>query len=306
MRLRLLIRKTFMTDKILLIGLGKMGTAIATRILEGGFPLAVYNRTPGKTAALLAKGAKEVTDLSEAIAIADIVITCLLDDAAVLNIVTAEKTGILQNLKKGGIHVGISTILPATSIQLSNMHTSHDSYYLAANVLGVPQAALVGKLTALVAGDNNLIDKIEPILKTFAENIMRVGEKPEHANVMKVSINYTLMTAIELISELYVYSEKNNMDLSFIQDMLHNIFSHPAFKLYIDKIKARDFDRVNFDLRGGAKDIGIFQKAFTTAGVSPELANVVSSRFIAALAQGMEKKDWSSIYEIIRTEAGLM
>jgi 3-hydroxyisobutyrate dehydrogenase-like beta-hydroxyacid dehydrogenase len=293
-----------MTDKIVLIGLGKMGTALATRILQGGFPLVVYNRTPGKAKALVAMGAKEALSLSLAVEDADVVITCLLDDAAVLH-VTKGEDGILQHLKKGAIHVGTSTILPDTSIHLHDLHAEQGGYYVAANVLGVPKAALAGKLTTLIAGDANVIAKIEPILKTYSENIMQVGEKPANANVMKVSVNYMLITIIELISELYVYSEKNNVDVGFIQSILHNIFAHPAPKLYIDKIKERDFDNVNFDMRGGAKDVAIFQKAFANSGVSPGLANVVSGRFIAALAQGMEKKDWSGIYEIIRAEAGL-
>ena len=73
-----------MTDKITLIGLGKMGSALATRILQGGYPLVVYNRTPGKAEVLTQLGATEAPSLSAAIATADIVMTCLLDDAAVL------------------------------------------------------------------------------------------------------------------------------------------------------------------------------------------------------------------------------
>jgi 3-hydroxyisobutyrate dehydrogenase-like beta-hydroxyacid dehydrogenase len=293
-----------MTDKILLVGLGKMGAALATRILQGGFSLTVYNRSKGKAESLVAMGATEAMSLSDAVAVADIVITCLLDDAAVLSVTTGE-AGVLRHLKKGGVHVGTSTILPETSTQLSALHVEQGSFYVAANVLGVPKVALAGKLTSLVAGDAEAIKKVESVLKTYSENIMLVGDQPANANVMKVSVNYMLITVIELISELYVYSEKNNVDVSFIQGILHNIFAHPAPKLYIDKIKNRDFDEVNFDMRGGAKDVAIFQKAFAHSGVSPELANVVSGRFIAALAQGMEKKDWSGIYEIIRAEAGL-
>jgi 3-hydroxyisobutyrate dehydrogenase-like beta-hydroxyacid dehydrogenase len=290
-----------MTDKILLIGLGNMGTALATRILQGGLPLEVYNRTAGKAQALVEIGAQEAMSLPDAALSADVVITCLLDDAAVLSVTKI----MLPHLKKGAIHVGTSTVLPATSTQLDEMHAAHGSHYIAANVLGVPKAALAGKLTSLVAGDARLIDRILPVLKTFSENILRFGDKPADANVMKVSVNYMLITIIELISELYVYSEKNEVNVDFIQTILHTFFSHPAPKLYIDKIKARDFNNVNFDMRGGAKDVAIFQKAFSDSGVAPELANVVSSRIIAALAQGMENKDWSGIYEVIRADAGL-
>ncbi len=288
-------------EKIALMGLGKMGSALATRILEGKLPLVVYNRTAGKAEELIKLGAIEAISLVEAVSDADIVVTCLLDDAAVLKVATE----FLPCMKKNAVHVGTSTIQPATSNELELLHAKHGSYYIAANVLGVPKVARAGKLTTLVAGSAGSISRCRFLLETFSEHILEIGDKPANANVMKISVNYILMTALELISELYVYSEKNNVDISYIQGMLHVIFAHPAVKLYIDKIKARDFDNVNFDMRGGAKDVAIFQKAFTSSCVAPELANVVSRRFSAAIAEGMENKDWSAIYEVIRTEAGL-
>ena len=86
---------------------------------------------------------------------------------------------------------------------------------------------------------------------------------------------------------------------------MHQIYGHPAFKRYIDKIYDRDFDEVNFDMIGGNKDISVFQEAFARVGVVPDFGNIIKSRFISALAHGMENKDWSGIYEIVRSQAGL-
>jgi 3-hydroxyisobutyrate dehydrogenase-like beta-hydroxyacid dehydrogenase len=218
--------------------------------------------------------------------------------------VTTSENGLLKYLKPGSIHIATATILPSTTQKLYELHKEHKVYYIAANVLGIPKVALAGKLTTFVAGDQSIIEKIQNILQTFAANIINVGNDPTHANVMKISANYILMTNLELISELYVYAEKNNMDLKILQEFLHNVYALPAAKLYIDKIKDRNFNEVNFDMHGGAKDVNVFQKAFSEAGVVPALAYVANSRFIAALANGMENKDWSAIYEIVRAQAG--
>ncbi|MEO8401430.1 MAG: hypothetical protein ABI597_06480 [Gammaproteobacteria bacterium] len=58
-------------------------------------------------------------------------------------------------------------------------------------------------------------------------------------------------------------------------------------------------------MKGGLKDANIFQKAFTQAGVSPELGKILKLRFENALSDGMENKDWSGIYEVVRAKAGL-
>ena len=119
-------------------------------------------------------------------------------------------------------------------------------------------------------------------------------------------MNYSLITAIELISELYTFAEKSGVDTEIVKMGLHQIYGHPAFKLYIDKIHDRNFSEVNFDMVGGHKDVNIFQEAFSKVGVAPEIANIVRSRFISALAQNMHDKDWSGIYEVVRSQSGLI
>ena len=102
-----------------------------------------------------------------------------------------------------------------------------------------------------------------------------------------------------------MFFEKSGLDLGIIQEGLHQIYAHPSFKRYIDKIKSRDFDNVNFDMRGGFKDISIFQKAFTGVNAVPRLGDLLKSRYISALANGMDNEDWSASYEVVRNESGL-
>lgn len=239
--------------------------------------------------------------LKEAVSNADVVMSSLLNDQAVLGMVTEA----VLEMKPDAIHVCLSTILPDTSVQLNELHQTNKSHFVSAVVLGIPNAIKKGSATAFCAGDEKNIEIIIPLLKSFAADVINLGNNIKAANIMKICLNYSLATTLELISELYAFAEKSGLDLEVVKMGLHQIYGHPSFKLYIDKIHQRNFDEINFDMAGGNKDITVFQEAFARVGVVPELGNVIRSRFISALANGMEDKDWSGIYEIVRTQSGL-
>lgn len=283
------------------IGLGKMGSAMVERLLHAGYPVTVYNRTPSKALPLVKLGARYADSLIQAVQEADVVMSCLLHDQAVLDMVHDS----VHHFKPKAIHVCLSTILPDTSVLLKELHEANNSHFVSAAVLGIPKVVQKGGVTAYCAGTDKNLEVIIPLLKSFSTEVICLGDNIKAANTMKICLNYSLATALELISELYVFAEKSGLDSEFVKMSLHQIYGHPAFQLYVDKIQERNFDEVNFDMVGGNKDITIFQEAFARAGVVPELGNVIKSRFISALANGMAHKDWSGIYEVIREQSGL-
>lgn len=290
--------------KVTIIGLGKMGSALAERIQQAKFELTVFNRSPEKMQPFIKAGAKGAPTAKEAVRDADVVITSLFDDESVLHMVNSDE-GFLSALKKDAIHLGTTTILPETSKQLADQHRAHGSIYIAGPVLGVPMVARQGGLTTFAAGDIDAIQRIESIVKTYSTQIAIVGDQPYQANVMKICANYLLAVSIEAIGEIYTFAEKSNADLDAVNKIFHTIYGHSAVKRYVDKVKDRHFDEVNFNLKGGAKDLSLFQKAFSDAEVVPALANVVKDKLTIALAQGLGDKDWSAFTEVTRWESGL-
>ncbi|HHF7365455.1 TPA: NAD(P)-dependent oxidoreductase [Legionella bozemanae] len=286
---------------ITLIGLGKMGSVLAQRLLAADFNLTVFNRTAEKMIPLVKAGAKGADTIEEAVKDAKIIITCLLDDNAVLETVKS----FVPMLSPQAIHIGASTILPETSKKLSALHEKQGSTYLAANVLGVPKVAARGELTTLVAGQKEIIEQCKPIFAAYSIKVISVGSQPFQANVIKICMNYFLVTAIEAMGELYAFAEKSEVDTSILNTLFHSVFAHPAFQLYVDKIKERDFDDVNFDMKGGLKDLNLFQQAFAQVGVVPDIANIIKDKFIIALAHHMDSKDWSGITEITRLQSNI-
>jgi len=198
--------------------------------------------------------------------------------------------------------------LPVTSETLFDIHQKAHTHYISAVVLGVPAVACEGTLTAFLAGNKSSVEKAKPLLSTFSAHVIPLGDETDikAPNLMKICMNFSLMTALELMSELYVFAEKSGLDKEIVKRGLYQIYGHPAFKRYIDKIAERDFDKVNFSMTGGQKDAYIFQRAFLEAGVTPELCNLLNNRYETAISLGMHDKDWSGIYEVVRMKSDLV
>lgn len=290
-----------MAQNITLIGLGKMGSAMAEKFLESDFSFTVYNRTFEKTKPLVSMGAQVADSLESAVHNADIVFTSLFDDEA---LITVTKT-ILKHLKQGAIHVSTSTVLPKTASMLSKWHTDADCFYIAAPIVGSSKALKEKKVMTVCSGHKHSIDRVTSLLQTYSSSVKNIGEHVSHANILKICMNYSLITAFELISEFYAFAEKSGLDTKIVHESLKNIYGLPAYHLYIDKIYHREFNDVYMDMQCGDKDVGLFQQAFLEVGVNPDIANVLRGKFTQALTSGMSNKDWSGMSEIVRQRSGL-
>jgi 3-hydroxyisobutyrate dehydrogenase-like beta-hydroxyacid dehydrogenase len=291
-------------EKVTVIGLGRMGSAIVKRLHGAGVSVTVYNRTASKMARFKSIGVACAESIQEAVSGADVVLSCLFDDASVMEAVTGE-AGVLRHLPVGACYVSTETMTPATVDDLWQLFDQADKQYLPAAVLGGPKVAEAGKLTMFTSGNALASQRYESLFNLFTEQIHDMGEKPSSAMVMKIAMNYTYVANLELISELYVFTEKHGLPPEYVQKVLYKVFELPGFRACIDKIHNRNFNHVDFALTGGDKDVNVFKKAFTDVGAVPRLGNLLSERFSAAKASGLQDKDWTAIYEIVRKESGL-
>ncbi len=281
-----------------------MGTEIANNIIKSGFNLVVYNRTADKTRALAEAGAIVTASPKEAASKSDVILTSLRDDTALLEVVNGEK-GILSGLRPGTIHIGTSTISPSLSTTLDKMHDAQGSLYLAAPVLGNPAAAKEGKLTTFVAGDTTAIKSCKQLLNSYCQRVIEVGAEHAKANILKLSANYVMLILLDVMGQVYALAEKSNIDLQLVNELLEMIFAYPGLKQYAKRIRTRDFDNVGFDLSSAFKDVQLILQTSSDVRVPLSHANDIKDKYIAAIANNMDKKDWISIYDITRMLAGL-
>lgn len=286
------------------IGLGKMGAGIARKIQKAGFAMTVYNRTASKTQPFVDGGATAAASPREVAERADVVLTCLMDDESVMNVVEGGE-GILAGLSPGAIHLGTSTVSLTCATQLGDLHAAHGSHYIAGPVLGRPDVAEAGELRTFVAGDPDAIARCGGLFEAYTQMVLNVGTEPKIANTLKICVNYLGASIIELMGQVYTFGEKSGVEASHLALIMKTMFPQPQLQEYAERIQARDFVPAGFTVSGGLKDVELFLKAAGDVHVALPYANIIRDKLLTAIGHGMEEHDWSSIYEISRRQAGL-
>lgn len=281
-----------------IIGLGNMGQAIAGRLLVAGHRLTVYNRTPEKAQPLVARGAELVASPEQA-ARSEVVITMLSDDNAV-EAVAFGSDGILQALASDAIHVSMSTISVDLSDRLAGAHAERKQAYVAATVLGRPDAAARGQLFILAAGPETSTARVAPLLDALGQRVFNISEQQSQANLAKLSINFLLAALIEALGEAIALVRKGGIDPHGYVDLLMNsVFPAPVYKLYGALIADEKYAPAGFKLALGYKDMRLLLAAAATLTVPMPIASLVHDHFFAGIAQGKQDLDWSALAGIV-------
>jgi 3-hydroxyisobutyrate dehydrogenase-like beta-hydroxyacid dehydrogenase len=291
-------------ERVACIGLGRMGAGIARNIQKGGFRLVVYNRTAAKAEPLVQAGARRAGSAREAVAGADVVVTSLMDDRSVLDALEGPD-GVLAGLSRDAIHIGATTVSPRCAREVAALHAAHGSRFVAAPVLGRPDVAEAGQLHTFVAGDPDAIARCKPVLQAYTAGVLNLGPNPAVASSLKLAVNYILSVGIDLMGQVYAFAEKSGIDANLMGQVMATLFASPALPGYSDRIRNRAFDEVGFALPAGLKDVDLFLDASAEARAPLPFAAIVRDHVVAALARGLEHKDWSAVSEIARVNAGL-
>jgi len=193
---------------VAVLGIGRMGGAMAGTLRRAGFEVVVYNRTRSKAEAVAAEiGAEVVDDPAEAAARAPVVISMLADDASVREVLSAAAGG----MREDAVVLEMSTINPATLEEIRPAIEGAAATLLDAPVSGSVQLVEQGALTIMVGGDAAALERARPVLDALATNIFHLGG-PGTGSTMKLAIN-SLVHAINVaLSEALVLAEKSGVD----------------------------------------------------------------------------------------------
>lgn len=288
---------------VAVVGAGRMGSAIAEAIRKEGFELRVYARTPAKARELVERGAVLAPTPAAAAEGADVIITSLVDDRSVAEVVQGEK-GILVGMRPGAVHVGATTVSPRFASELAGWHSAQGSIYIAGPVVGRRNLAEARHLTTLAAGDPASIEYCRPVLEAYGP-IRIIGERHSTANTVKLIVNFITVSWLELMSEMYAFGEKNGVDAQIVHDMLAWVFERPGLRNYAAVMRDRNFDEVGFELSTGFKDVQLMLEAATDARAPLPYAELIRSKMLTLLANDLGDKDWAVIGEVARAAAGL-
>ena len=194
------------TVKIGWIGIGRMGAALATRLLEAGHDVSVYNRTRSKAEALEPLGARVVDRPVD-----------LADRDVVFSMVSAPKDLVAVTVGDGGLFtaeataprilVDSSTVSEQASAQTRAAAAERGTQLLAAPVSGNPSVIAAGKLTVAVSGPRAAFDEVEDLLNLFGRGVTYVGEG-EVARLVKIAHNVFLGVVTQSLAEITVLAER--------------------------------------------------------------------------------------------------
>jgi 3-hydroxyisobutyrate dehydrogenase-like beta-hydroxyacid dehydrogenase len=277
--------------KVGFIGLGRMGQAIAARVLAGGHNLIVYNRTRSKAGELEKSGAKVAGSIAEACGGREAVLTMLADDKALEEVAHG---GMLESLPKGAIHVPMGTHSVTVLKALEQAHDEAGQILVAAPVLGRPDAAAAGQLGIVPAGPPEAVRKLEALFDVIGRRTFDGGTNPAGAAAVKLANNMVLGCAIEAMGEGFALTRKYGVDPAVFFDVLTDgLFAAPAYKVYGNIIAKQAYDQVGFTTRLGLKDANLMVAAGQEASVPLPSLNVYRDRLLGAIAHGEGDLDWA-------------
>ena len=202
--------------RITILGMGNMGRAFAARAIQTGYQTTVWNRTPGRVAALVASGAIEANTPTTAVAGADAVLVVLADDAAVLDVCLGDD-GVLASLEPGAVFANVSTVSPETARHLAEL--GPEGRVLDAPVMGSPQMIAGGLGRFLVGGPAPAITAIEALWNDLGSGYTHCGPVGTGATV-KILANSLLITGVASLAEVIATARRQAIPDGFLRTLL--------------------------------------------------------------------------------------
>jgi 3-hydroxyisobutyrate dehydrogenase-like beta-hydroxyacid dehydrogenase len=292
-----------MIKTISYLGLGTMGSGMASNLLKAGYQLTVWNRSVEKCEPFVRKGARVADTPADVVRGADLVMYSLSNDQAVEEVVFGPK-GILSGIKESQIAIDTSTVLPATSLREEEAYAKRGVDFLDAPVFGSKQEAADARLWIMAAGNKAIFEKVKPVLEHLGQTVHYFGKNGNAAG-MKLVGNLIVALEMEALVEGLVLAQKAGLDLNTMMEVVNVAdFRSPLLVSNGQNILKRDFS-TSFALKLMLKDAGLIEK-FSESMDSPIPAlRIVEKNLASAVALGFGNENASAVIKALEKEAGI-
>ncbi|MWC30087.1 NAD(P)-dependent oxidoreductase [Paenibacillus sp. MMS18-CY102] len=285
-----------MTAKVGFIGLGTMGYAMAANLLNKGFDVTVYNRTPSKSEELRAIGAQVAASPAEASRGRKVVITMVSNDDSIRAVYDGEN-GVFAGIGAGTIIVDSSTISPELARRLATDAKARGAIFLDAPVTGSKPAAEAGTLVFMVGGDAKAAQSIEPVLLAMGRKVIPMGPSGSGA-VAKLAHNTIVGINTAALMEGFAIAAKGGINgESFLELVQSGGAASKAAELKGNKLLGQDYS-VQFALALMLKDLRLSSVLSDQLGVPTPLLEASKSLYQAGDASGLGDLDLSAVAKV--------
>ena len=286
------------------IGLGTMGLPMALNLVGGGTPLVVWNRSRG-AADLAAEAGATVADRPGDVFREAETVFLMLANGAVMDEVLERGTPRFAEMVAGRTIVHMGTTEAAYSQGLGEDVTAAGGTYVEAPVSGSRVPAEAGQLVAMVAGPDDAVDAVLPLLAPMCATTARCGDVPD-ATRMKLAVNLFLITQVTGLAEAYHLAESLGLDLEVFRSVLDaGPMASSVSRIKLEKLVVGDFaaqasiENVHYNSR-------LVSDAARLAGVSAPVVDTCRDLFAEAERLGHGHEDMAAVVRAIeaRTQSG--
>jgi 3-hydroxyisobutyrate dehydrogenase-like beta-hydroxyacid dehydrogenase len=281
--------------KIAFLGLGQMGAPMATRLLQAGHELTVWNRTPDRAKPLAAAGAAVARSPAEAAAGAAFAITMLATPDALKDVVLGGEHGLMRALGPGQMYIDMSTVGPDTIRSIATQ-VPHGVAIVDAPVRGSVSQADEGRLEIFVGASDEDFERARPILESLG-SVGHVGGFGAGA-AMKLVANLVLGASIAAVGEALALGEELGLGRTALLNMLEGSQLGPVVRAKRANIESGHYPP-NFKLRHAAKDLRLVIEAASADHRDLKVTNAARAWLDAGAERGAANLDYSAVVATI-------
>ncbi len=287
-----------------MLGVGRMGGAMASTIRRAGLDVVLWNRDPSKAQRVAdAIGAPVAGTPAEAAAKADVVLTSLADDAA-LEAVYLGPEGVVDGIRPDAVAVDTSTVDPRTVRIVGDAVEATGAGFLDCPVSGSVSTVEAGTLTIMAGGDAGLLERVMPVLDALASRVVHVGGRGA-GSAMKLAVNDLVHGLNVALSEALVLAERAGVDRSTAYEVFASGAGGAPFVQYKRAAYEHPDDTpVAFSLDLVQKDLELITALGERVGAPMRQATTTLEIVRSAVASGFADRDLSAIAVFLRGGEG--
>jgi 3-hydroxyisobutyrate dehydrogenase-like beta-hydroxyacid dehydrogenase len=272
------------------IGLGKMGLPICRRLMAAGFDPTSFARNDASAAKAEAEGFSHCRSLED-LASADVIMSAVPDDAALLGIMTP---GFVAALRPGQVFIDISTVSPGASAEVAGRLAPSGVHYLRAPVSGSTMHAASGQLTAMVSGPRDAFDRVQPVMSAFSARQIYLGAE-EQSRYLKLAINSILAANAVLVAEALAIGEAGGLRRAdMLEVMTQSAIATPLLGYKKDLLIKGEYPPA-FSVSQIMKDLDLALGAARADHIPVPVNATVRQCFERAFADGLGEADFFAL-----------
>ncbi|HEX9124529.1 MAG TPA: NAD(P)-dependent oxidoreductase [Actinomycetota bacterium] len=284
------------------VGLGVMGGRIAKRLLDAGHRVTGYNRTRSKADWLVEHGLT-LADSPRTVAEAAEITISMVTGTTALQAITAGPGGIVEGLGPGKLYIDMSTVSPAASRELARRVEERGAGMIDAPVSGSVVTLEEGRLSIMVGGKPEHVERARPILQDIGPKVIHVGGNGQ-AVLMKIATNLSLAVQMLAFSEGVLLAERGGIAReTAVEVLLNSVIASPMVKYRGPFVLGQPEDAW-FDVNMMQKDMLLALEAGREFDVPLPTTAITNEYLTAARAMGFEKQDFAVVFEVLAAMSG--